>query len=58
MSGSSLLRKIFEVIHLLINTYIYSRLPISQTRKEPGKLSDLSDINNIMQIRHATHSVS
>ena len=44
-------------------TCIYSQLPISRTRKGPGKvsdfkkMSDLSDIQSIMQIRHEMRSV-
>ena len=30
----------------------YSQLPISRTRKGPGKVSDLSEIQKIMQIIH------
>ena len=36
----------------MIYIYIYSQLPISRTLKGPGKVSDLSEIQNIMQIRH------
>ena len=38
--------------------YKYSQLPISRTRKGPGKVSDLSEIQNTMQIRHEMRSVS
>ena len=38
--------------------YIYSQPSISRTRKGPGKVSDLSDIKNIMQIRHEMRSAS
>ena len=44
-----------------MNIYIiiyYSQLPISRTHKGPGKVSDLSEIKNIMQIIHEMRSAS
>ena len=44
--------RIIGIYSIYTFIYIYSQLPIRRTRKGPGKVSDLSEIQNIMQIRH------